>query len=135
MTNVLREEWGFNGTVVTDYSDGSVNSDPDQGLRAGTDIWLAGAHAGLGEFNDKKSDIALNCMRRAAKNVLYTYCNTLYRQSTFDPTSVTHRGAANVAKTWVWLLVAVDILVVAMTGVWVYVIFFKDKNKEACEAE
>ena len=134
MTNVLREEWGFNGTVVTDYSDGSVNSDPDQGLRAGTDIWLAGAHAGLGEFNDKKSDIALNCMRRAAKNVLYTYCNTLYRQSTFDPTSVTHRGAANVAKTWVWLLVAVDILVVAMSGVWVYFVFFKGKKEKSQEA-
>lgn len=40
LTDILRNEWGFRGTVITDWSTGDVLMPPDQGIRAGNDIWL-----------------------------------------------------------------------------------------------
>ncbi len=133
LTGVLRTEWGFKGTVITDYSDGSDACDPDQGLRAGTDMWLAGARAGLGSFNDKTSATAVSCMRRAAKNVIYTYCNTLYRQANYDPAEgesqfaveVSNRAAGDVAMFWVLGVVAIDVVAMAGVGFWAYMVLFK----------
>ncbi len=138
LMGVLRGEWGFKGTVITDYSDGTDACDPDQGLRAGTDMWLAGAHTGLGSFNDKTSATAVSCMRRAAHNVLYTYCNTLYRQANYDPAEgesqfaveVTNRAANSVARLWIIGVVAIDVVGMAGLGVWIYFCFCKKQKEE-----
>lgn len=81
MTEILRNEWGFKGTAVTDYLD---NSDSykvvDQGIRAGNDIWLENgndaSYSSIG-FKDTTSATAIACARDAAKHVIYTYCNTV----------------------------------------------------------
>ncbi len=80
MTEILRNEWGFKGTVVTDYLDGSDSyKTVDQGIRAGNDIWLEnGNDAGYSSIGlkDTSSATAVACAREAAKHVIYTYCNT-----------------------------------------------------------
>lgn len=40
MSDILRDEWGFRGAVVTDYYSGIMKM--DQGLKAGNDLWLTG---------------------------------------------------------------------------------------------
>lgn len=80
MTEILRDEWGFKGTAVTDYLDGSDSyKTVDQGIRAGNDIWLEnGNDASYGAigFKDTTSATAISCAREVAKHVIYTYCNT-----------------------------------------------------------
>ena len=38
LTEILRNEWGFRGMVITDYANAYMN--PDQMIRAGGDMWL-----------------------------------------------------------------------------------------------
>lgn len=80
MTEILRNEWGFKGTAVTDYLDGNDSYKVvDQGIRAGNDIWLENGndanYSSIG-FKDTTSATAIACARDAAKHVIYTYCNT-----------------------------------------------------------
>ena len=42
LTGVLRDEWGFNGAVITDYADHHSYMNGDQALRAGGSLWMAG---------------------------------------------------------------------------------------------
>ena len=70
-TDLLREEWGFHGVVVTDYVSGPYMA-VNIGVRAGNDLWL----------NRNPSCHAQHCvqqtphdgyilLRRSAKNILY----------------------------------------------------------------
>ena len=40
LTDILRTEWGFKGTVITDFSNGVGWMKTYQGVLAGNDIWL-----------------------------------------------------------------------------------------------
>lgn len=76
LTSVLREEWGFRGSVITDWYTGSgYMSNHTTGVIAGNDLWLCGSTnqaAGL-DFNNPAVAYAA---RRSAKNLLYTYVST-----------------------------------------------------------
>ena len=91
MTEVLRDEWGFKGTAVTDYLDGSDSyKTVDQGIRAGNDIWLENGndakYTAVG-LKDTKSATAVACVRDVAKHVIFTYCNT--RKAAIDDGNAT----------------------------------------------
>lgn len=80
MTEILRDEWGFKGTAVTDYLDGSDSyKTVDQGIRAGNDIWLENgndaSYSAIG-LKDRTSATAVACARNVAKHTIFTYCNT-----------------------------------------------------------
>lgn len=42
-TDIVRGEWGFKGSIITDWSSGGEYMNVNQGLRAGNDLWLTGA--------------------------------------------------------------------------------------------
>lgn len=75
LTEVLRNEWGFDGLVITDWVNGFMKA--DLMIRAGNDLWLANG-------NDRTLSISgaaltpthVAAMRRAAKSVLYTVINS-----------------------------------------------------------
>lgn len=72
ITDILRSEWGFKGTVMTDFASSADYGfmDPARGLRAGTDMWMAP----LANFEidfDNPTDATL--ARRAVKNIIYGY--------------------------------------------------------------
>lgn len=74
ITDVLRNEWGFRGMVITDYDNGGYMN-PDQALRAGGDAMLST----LGHVPTDvttKSAYGQQQMRRACKNILYTVVNS-----------------------------------------------------------
>lgn len=74
LNEMLRGEWGFQGSVITDYyQSGNVN-DVDEGIRSGNDLMLNGANNC--RFDDKTSDTYKHWVREAAKNILFTYANT-----------------------------------------------------------
>ncbi len=71
MTEVLRNEWGFDGLAISDFNLYGY-TDADQGLRAGTDIQLA---FGI-QFEDEKSATAQNAMYKALHNMCYATVHT-----------------------------------------------------------
>lgn len=86
LTDVLRGEWGFRGSVITDWYQPSY-MDYTRGVKAGNSLWLDGS-------TDKAADLDFNdvgtayAARQAAKDILYTYVVTITAVSvTATPTS------------------------------------------------
>ncbi len=81
LTDVLRDEWGFRGTVITDWYVGSgYMSDYTKGVLAGNDLWLSGS----GELSlnlDYSNPAVAYAARQSAKNIIYTYMTTLLSSS------------------------------------------------------
>lgn len=71
LTSLLRDEWGFEGMVITDFN---VNSymNADQMIRAGGDLNLIGDKPPTGVTT--ATDVT--AIRRAAKNILFTVCGS-----------------------------------------------------------
>ncbi len=71
LTKVLREEWGFEGTVITDFNL-KTYMNTDQMIRAGGDLNLSPSKSPTSIST--ATDIA--SLRRATKNILYTVGNS-----------------------------------------------------------
>ncbi|WP_147796210.1 glycoside hydrolase family 3 protein [Cellulomonas sp. Y8] len=107
MTATLRDEWGFQGVVVTDQASFEVFAYEDlrAGLAAGTDLWL-NTDATLWKLSDDEmTPTVLANMQRAAHNIAYavTASNAMNGLSA---------GSELVAVTplWKWALYALDVL-------------------------
>lgn len=79
LTGVLRDEWGFQGAVITDFGP-TVNYDAM--IRSGNDFLLnanwGGAKPALDKvFVDIESNTAKHVMRNCVKNISYTVVNSL----------------------------------------------------------
>ncbi len=72
LTKVLRQEWGFNGSVITDYDGGGVMN-TEQCIRAGGDLKLT---AQGGQSIKTKDGATQYYARQAMKHVLYTTVNS-----------------------------------------------------------
>ena len=136
LTDILRNEWGFRGTVVTDWSMGGDpgTMNPEQGLRAGNDIWLNPMGFTLGA-PDTSDPTNIACARRSAHDVLFTLVDTIHYQDTFDRDSLDTIFNASVGVAnrnegtawWIALLVVIDVLAVGGLVVW-SVFLIRDKK-------
>ena len=99
LTNVLRDEWGFTGTVITDSAMGNTSwMDVNLAIRAGGDMMLCLMGVNL----DSSSNTAQQAMRRACHNILYTEAN-----------SIAVAVAADTSPYWVILLAVLDAAVLS----------------------
>ena len=132
LTDLLRNEWGFNGTVLSDYSDHHDFMNGDQMIRNGGDIWMDDWQNG-GRFRYEATSAAMvSAMRTAVKHTIYTRTNAEYVASQYDPASdgitITKGGADG--SWWIWILVGVDAALVASIATMVAVACLKkDKIK------
>ncbi len=148
LTQVLRDEWGFDGTVITDYyqcakgaldiNKGSAASDimhdVDECVRAGNSM-LLWTDSSLVAFDDRTSDTAKKAIFKSAKDILYTYADTLNYAETaqgLEKGSLIGDGV-KVFPWWVPLLVALDVLVVGGFVVWTLCILGIIKIKKKSE--
>ncbi|KAA8816596.1 beta-glucosidase [Bifidobacterium callitrichos] len=74
LNTVLRDEWGFQGFVLTDYFRGRGYQDADQEIRNGNDSMLA-TTVTTNHVTDK-SATSVKAMRQASHNILYTVANS-----------------------------------------------------------
>ena len=105
-----------------------------QGVLAGNDIWLNPAEVNQTPL-DKNSAAQMYAARLAAKNVIFTICDTynayLNYDATNDPfTAIIGQSTRKYVFPW-WkpVLVGLDILIVASMGFTVYYILRPKKTK------
>lgn len=115
MTATLRDEWGFQGLVVTDQAsfDVFVYEDLRAGLAAGTDLWL-NTDANLWKLSgDQMTPSVVSDMRTAAHNIAYavTASNAMNGLAA-DSTLVA------VTPLWKWALYGATALVTLLI-VWI----------------
>jgi len=116
LTEVLRNEWGFRGMVISDWFYPS-SMDATQGVYAGNDLMLATVNGGdmLSATHDKyrPTDTSIagkHAMRKASYNILYTVANSVAMEhNNYGPTPY-----------WLYALIAVDVLAVA-GAVWFFI--------------
>jgi len=72
LTEVLRNEWGFRGMVITDYSLNTYTH-VDEMIRAGGDLFLTQDPK---SFNMEDDATQVTLLRQATKNILYTVVNS-----------------------------------------------------------
>ncbi len=111
LTEILRNEWGFNGLVICDYKTDNLVMDSRQMVYAGNDLILTTLD-NL-RWNDSSSSDAKDVyvLRTAAHNILYAVANS---------NSVNVRIVGYNLETWVQVMIWVDVaiaLIVAGFGV------------------
>lgn len=118
---VLRDEWGFQGMVLTDYFVDFGFMDSDRAIRNGNDIMLADYDTGTNYLTDTTSATSILAMRRASKNILFTVVHSrLYEDFSFN----------NGLMGWQKMLIAVDVVIVVALIVWEIMLIrsYKKKN-------
>lgn len=125
MRNVLRDEWGFRGLVITDF-DLYEFMYPDQAIAAGSDLILStDAMKGLA---DTKSATAMQNLRKACHNILYTVAHSHAMNGIVPGTIISYTAAP-----WEgWLSaanIAVGILLTAGAA-WVIIRVSKNRGKK-----
>ncbi|MDO4272378.1 MAG: glycoside hydrolase family 3 C-terminal domain-containing protein [Eubacteriales bacterium] len=125
LNTVLRDEWGFVGTVITDYNGSYGYQSTDAVIRNGGDLMLGYGQAETNQL-DENSATLVQYMRRACKNILYTIGNSGYYA---DPTAVTTGDTSKMEKLFYTIdgiVAGVAVLVEAL----VLVLYFMKKKKE-----
>ncbi len=137
LTSVIRNEWGFRGTVITDYYQCAGTSTPtqtihdvDECVRAGNSQILY-TDGNIGWFDDSTSTTAEWGIFKSAKDILYSYLDT---KSFAETAQGLEKGSligknVEVFAWWVPVLIVIDVLAVALCGFWIFLLFRKKKNK------
>ena len=105
LNNVLRDEWGFQGFVLTDYFGNSTYMDADQAIRGGTDCMLVAYDTATNHVTDTTSATSVLAMRQACKNILYTTVNS----RAYDPANLSGGGL----QGWQIAAIVIDVVVAA----------------------
>jgi Beta-glucosidase-related glycosidases len=105
LTQVLRDEWGFHGSVITDYSLNTYTH-VDGMIRAGGDLFLT-QDAKSFAMADDATQITL--LRQATKNILYSVVNS-------NAMSIQTNGYR--MPIWMIVMILVDITIIASLLLW-----------------
>ena len=104
LNNILRDEWGFRGFVLTDYYGVYGYQDADRMIRNGNDCMLVAYDTETNHVSDTKSATSVQAMRQASKNIMYTVVNSRAYDSENLQTGL---------MTWQIIAIVVDVILAA----------------------
>lgn len=94
MTEVLRDEWGFRGVVLTDWVTNSLMP-TNLGLRGGNDMWLYrnGSLDAKMAYDSAPRDMSL-LLREACHHILYAYANSncVWEAEDYEKAGIAYNG-------------------------------------------
>ena len=109
LINVLRNEWGFRGMVLTDYFGGYGYQDADIQIRNGGDFCLNPMESVTSVLDDQSSATSIIAARQACKNILFTTCNSRAYSA-----EALHPGL----PVWQVVMYVIDAVVIVLLAVW-----------------
>ena len=138
LTGILRDEWGFDGAVITDYADHHSFMNGDQALRAGGSLWMSGMMGGQLTC-ETGSNSYMQALRRAAKEALYMYLhvrvtNRDYAESIGDTAALRHDFKPAVLG-WRHLVALIDLVAVLLFALAVRGVVIDVKLRKAAKTE
>lgn len=114
MNTILRDEWGFDGMVITDFVT-SNSKNADRAIRSGTDLSLTTLGNLTPSDQSTKTTAGRQALRIASHNILYTIANS---------------DAQNISKepfpSWTFLFAAIDFVMLSFS----YAVMFGLKRKK-----
>ncbi len=128
LTTVLREEWGFVGTVISDYNGSYGYQISDAFVRAGGDLMLGYGMAETNVFEDVEAATCVLAMRRACKNILYTTANSGY----YADASAQQGGMSNMTMLFLGLDVGTAVVCLGLEAL---VVLGWLKKRKAAESK
>ena len=127
LTTILRNEWGFQGMVITDYDGSYGYMITDHCVRTGNDLMLGFSSQASNQLTNTESATLNNALRTSCKNIMYTIANSGYYTNTTDDS-----GMSNMTKLFVTIDV-VTVLLVVLCMALVIVRYRKKHAKAAAE--
>lgn len=125
LTEVLRNEWGFRGMVITDFNNGpGTYMDLDKMIRGGGDLNLYQ----MGWLSTSPKDLTptqVTAMRNASKNILYTIANS---------NAMHNMVGRQLMPIWVVTMLIIFGAITAGLGVWGYFAIRKAYRKNSTKA-
>ncbi len=122
MTEILRNEWGFEGLVICDYKTTDDFMKSKQMLYAGNDLILASLTPLMWTDADKNSKEDVTILRQASHNILYAVANS---------NSINVRVIGYQTEWWILAIYAVDVVGVLALALWGFLAF--RKSLRMCE--
>lgn len=111
LNTILRDEWGFKGTVITDYNNRWF-MDPTQAVLNGGDLMLT--PVGKEPTEAAQTIEGRQALRRASKNIIYTVVNSAAVEN-YDKSF----------PMWLLLWIGANVLLLGLIGFWI-----KSKDKK-----
>lgn len=125
-TELLRNEWGFQGSVLTDLNFFSETSwmNPRTGLAGGTDQWLGIGQPTLINYVEGDLDLAHE-IRESCHRILYAVSRTAAMNGAAENSTVVH-----VTAWWQTALYALDGIFGILTVAFLALVVLREKNNK-----
>ena len=133
LTALLRNEWGFDGWVDTDWTTGWPGTIDEQ-LRAGGDISMSnalGEVTGISYDENSLTPRIQRQMKMAVKHVLYGWLSAQVQAAEYVPEEGQTVMTVFTIESWKWwkpLLTVVDVTVGFSCAIWLTLLFFPGKK-------
>ena len=122
LTTILRNEWGFQGMVITDYDGSYGYMITDHCVRTGNDLMLGFSSQASNQLTNTESATLNNALRTSCKNIMYTIANSGYYTNTTDD-----GGMSNMTK----LFVTIDVVTVLLVVLCMALVIVRYRKKHA----